>query len=67
MQFRWCAGIALWTFLSGPAMNGPTPSKVASHQAGRPSMASLQQPPPNRNSDEAKTRFLLTGRSRNAP
>jgi hypothetical protein len=23
MEFRWVAGIALWTFLSGPIFSGP--------------------------------------------
>lgn len=29
MQFRWVAGITLWTFLSGPALAPPPPPNLS--------------------------------------
>jgi hypothetical protein len=31
MDFRWVAGIALWTFLSGPAIGPPAGAGTARH------------------------------------
>jgi hypothetical protein len=39
MEFRWVAGIALWTFLSGPAM-GP-PAAKQTNQRPSPRVSSV--------------------------
>jgi hypothetical protein len=36
MQFRWVAGIALWTILSGPAMYGTGPAPAAKQTVSPP-------------------------------
>jgi hypothetical protein len=34
MQFRWAAGIALWTFISGPVFGPPTANPQSSRKPG---------------------------------
>jgi hypothetical protein len=33
MEFRWVAGLTLWTMLSGPILSQPSPQRPAAAQA----------------------------------